>query len=83
MARVTFKAGDRVRLRRDIITRGGVKFRAGLVMRVNHTEGEIYLSVTVRAKTHSLVMKKKDAALYLEAVSGPRTEEAVDVDRTD
>lgn len=52
--------GTLVRLTRDVRTRGGVTFRAGLTMVVQSTGGEYYLAVTVRGMRHYLRMLKKD-----------------------
>lgn len=68
MAKVQpFEKGSRVRLRHDITTRGGVKFKAGVVMRVMYYETRmIDLRVVVRAKYHGLRLEKKNLAYYLE-----------------
>ena len=74
MAKPDIQPGGRVRLRCDVTTNGGVKFRAGVVMRVVSTAGEYYLRVVVRGRRHTLLLKKKNAYL-LELVSPPPTKE--------
>lgn len=65
--------GARVRLLHDITTRGGRKFRAGVVMRVTWTHGGIGLTVRVRARWHFLTLRKKESYLF-EIVSVPDPE---------
>ena len=68
--------GDYVRLRHDVTTRGGVRFRAGVLMRVRHTEGEYNLEVRVRGRAHGLTLTKRAGARYLVRVGAhPNTKE--------
>jgi len=70
--------GCRVRLNRDVTTRGNVRFRAGVTMRLRHTEREYYLVVYVRGRYHALKLQKKDYPAYFTVVSYPpgETEDA-------
>jgi hypothetical protein len=52
--------GCKVKLLHDITTRGNRKFRAGVVMTVDSTDGGIWLSVRVRSEEYSLRMLKKE-----------------------
>lgn len=74
MAKPDITAGCRVRLTRDVSTRGGTTFRAGLVMRVVHVVGEFDLAVYVRGRYHGLRLRKKDIHL-LQLVSPPTVKE--------
>lgn len=53
--------GCKVRLNRDVTTRGGTTFRKGVVMRVRYQDHRTYhLFCTVRAKSHGLTLPKSD-----------------------
>lgn len=62
--------GAKVRLLRDVTTRGNRKFRKGLVMTVSGTHGEFFLSVSFRYRHFYLSLKKKDTG-YFEVISVP------------
>lgn len=77
-------AGCKVRLLRDIETRGGRKFRAGLVMLLQYTTGEYSLRVTVRARHYYLTLKKKYAHRDFVVVWSPPESDVTEVpDETD
>lgn len=66
--------GAVVRLLYDATTRGGRKFRKGLLMRMGSTDGKWHLVVTVRGNEHWLYLDKKDVYMF-EVVSVPATED--------
>lgn len=61
--------GAYVRLLRDVHTRGGVIFRAGLRMQILNDVGEFYLRVVVRGRRHYLKLCKKDQSRYFEVTT--------------
>lgn len=63
--------GAKVKLLRDIKTRGGRTFRAGVVMTVDSIAGCYLLGVNVRAKGYNLQIQKKEARFLLELVNAP------------
>lgn len=67
--------GSKVRLLRDISTRDGRKFRAGLTMTLRGTYGRYYLGVWVRRRSFCLTLQKKDYPFYFEVVSPPHEPE--------
>jgi hypothetical protein len=66
--------GARVRLIRDIRTRGGRVFRAGLVMRVLGATGCFYLGVRVRAIWYHVELRKNESKHLFEVISIPGDE---------
>lgn len=77
MARAKLKPvdGARVRLLKDVTTRGGRKFRAGLMMTIRNSYGEFYLVVWVRGTRHALKLEKQHYQQYFEVVSVPELTE--------
>lgn len=67
--------GAEVQLSRDLHTRGGVRFRSGLVMTIRSVERELLLEVRVRGRLHHISMTKKDAALKVLILSNPQSKE--------
>lgn len=63
-------AGCKVRLRHDVRTNGGTRFRAGVVMDVDGTDRAFYLRLRVRGTWHHLTLKKRDTYLF-DVVSYP------------
>lgn len=56
--------GCKVKLLRDITTRVGRTFRAGVVMTVDSVGGGVYLSVRVRSENHWVHLLKKEVNRY-------------------
>lgn len=62
----------RLRLRRDVTTRGGRRFRAGLTMTLSAVEGGLQVKVKIRGRWHSFTMQKKDGPWTFDIVSVPK-----------
>jgi hypothetical protein len=73
VAKLKAVAGAKVRLLKDIVTRGGTRFRAGVVMRLFDTDFKFSLKVSVRGRRHSLTLDKKDgySGRYFEVIWVP------------
>lgn len=68
-AKAKISEGSVVRLKRDVKTRGGRTFKAGVKMYVSNYFGEINLRCRVRNKNFYLTLKKRDEPFYLELVT--------------
>lgn len=68
MAKLRAVTGAWVRLRRDIRTRGGVRFREGVRMKVIGHHGSLMLRVWVRCRPRYLELRKTDEGCYLEVI---------------
>lgn len=71
MAKLKLVRGSLVRLKYDVSTRGGKKFRAGLRMTLTGVDGGLGLAVYVRGRRHYFTMNKKDASSTFEILSNP------------
>lgn len=64
--------GARVRLNHDFVTRGGKRYRAGVVMKIGGVDREYILHVWVRCEHHWIRVRKKDAPHMFTVISNPK-----------
>ena len=64
--------GAVIRLIRDFYTRGGVTFRAGLVMRIDYADRGWHCSVKVRGRRRRICVQKNHARFYFEVIEPAR-----------
>lgn len=70
--RVEYVRGSIIRLRRDVTTRGGRRFRAGLTMTLSCVSGGLHVKVKIRGRWHWFTMQKKDGPWTFDVVSVPK-----------